>query len=99
MISSRSWRSFLPRGVRASDTASFSAFIFRIASVLYLYSACPAFGRAYHNLLARDGLLATRLRREAEEFGLSVISVDAGTVAFVSKLIEPHVEEWLQTVA
>jgi hypothetical protein len=54
--------------------------------------------RAYNNLLARDGLLAARLRREAEDFGLPVISVDASTVASVSKLIEPYVEVWLQTV-
>jgi hypothetical protein len=52
--------------------------------------------RARENVIARDQLLADRLRRETEELSLPVISVDARNVASIPDCIEPRVAAWLR---
>jgi SAM-dependent methyltransferase len=54
--------------------------------------------RARENVIARDGLLARRLQRQAEDLSLPMISVDARSVTSVPDCIDARLESWLQSL-
>jgi len=54
--------------------------------------------RAFRNLIERDRLIAADVWRQAEERGLRVIEVDAGTVHQLAETVERPLSTWLPAV-